>query len=56
MLCALAAKAQTPYRRSLKLMGSGFEITVIANDSMQGNQYINLTKNEIARIEKLISS
>ena len=37
-------------------MGSRFEITVVANDSIKGNEYINLAINEMSRIEKLISS
>lgn len=37
-------------------MGSRFDITVVANDSLEGNTYIDLAVNEISRIEKLISS
>tara|TARA_R110002033_G_scaffold77030_1_gene128715 strand:- start:25104 stop:26000 length:897 start_codon:yes stop_codon:yes gene_type:complete len=37
-------------------MGSRFDITVVANDSVQGNQYIDTAVAEISRIEKLISS
>jgi FAD:protein FMN transferase len=37
-------------------MGSRFEITVVANDSIRANQYIDLAVNEITRIENLISS
>ena len=37
-------------------MGSRFEITVVANDSLQANQYIDSAVSEISRIEKLISS
>lgn len=37
-------------------MGSRFEITVIAVDSLQANHYFNEAINEIVRIEKLISS
>lgn len=54
MLSAL--KAQSTFKRSLKLMGSGFDITVLAKDSIAANTYINLAVNEIVRIEKLISS
>lgn len=52
----LACIAQQPYKRTLKLMGSRFDITVVANDSVQGNQYIDTAVAEISRIEKLISS
>lgn len=37
-------------------MGSRFEITVVANDSLKGAQYISMAVEEITRIEKLISS
>ncbi|TQD36233.1 FAD:protein FMN transferase [Haloflavibacter putidus] len=48
--------AQQPYKRTLKLMGSRFDITVVANDSIQANQYIATAIAEITRVEKLISS
>lgn len=48
--------AQRPYKRTLKLMGSRFEITVVAADKADGDQYIDLAVAEIIRIEKLISS
>lgn len=48
--------AQTVYKRTLLLMGSRFDITVVANDSVQGNSYIDLAVGEIGRIERLISS
>ncbi len=37
-------------------MGSRFEITVVATDSTEANNYIDLAVGEITRIEKLISS
>ncbi len=37
-------------------MGSRFEITVVATDSLQGARYISMATEEISRIEKLISS
>ena len=37
-------------------MGSRFEITVVAKDSTEANNYIDLAVAEITRIEKLISS
>ena len=48
--------AQRPYKQNLILMGSSFDITVIAEDSVKANEYIQLAINEIERIEKLISS
>lgn len=47
---------QEPYKRTLKLMGSRFDITVVAKDPVEGDEYINLAISEITRIEKLISS
>lgn len=43
-------------KRTLKLMGSRFDITVLADDSTQANQYIDIAIQEISRIETLISS
>lgn len=48
--------AQESYKQTLKLMGSKFEITVVANDSIEGVHYISMAVEEITRIEKLISS
>lgn len=48
--------AQEPYKRTLKLMGSRFDITVVAKDPVEANEYIDLAINEITRIEQLISS
>jgi thiamine biosynthesis lipoprotein len=48
--------AQQPYKRTLKLMGSRFDITVVAKDSVLANNYIDIAVAEIERIEKLISS
>ncbi|MFC0605202.1 FAD:protein FMN transferase [Winogradskyella pulchriflava] len=52
----MACSAQQPYKRTLKLMGSRFDITVVANDSIQANKYIDTAVTEISRIENLISS
>lgn len=48
--------AQQPYKEVVKLMGTRFEITVVAKDANIGHDYINIAINEITRIEKLISS
>jgi FAD:protein FMN transferase len=52
----MGCTAQQPYKRTLKLMGSRFDITVVANDSIKANKYIDTAIAEISRIEKLISS
>jgi len=48
--------AQQNYKRTLKLMGSRFDITVVAEDSLESKKYIDLAVSEIERIERLISS
>lgn len=52
----MGCTVQQPYKRTLKLMGSRFDITVVANDSIKANKYIDTAIAEISRIEKLISS
>lgn len=56
LLCTLSLFAQQNYNRTLKLMGSRFDITVVAQDSTEGNEYIEIAIDEIKRIERLISS
>lgn len=43
-------------KRTLKLMGSRFDITVSAKNPVIASNYINIAIDEISRIEKLISS
>ncbi len=50
------AVGQQPFKRTLILMGSRFDITVVANDSLVANGYIDMAVEEMARIEHLISS
>ncbi len=52
----LLLNAQHIYKKELLLMGSRFDITVVANNSLEGNEFIHLAINEIKRIERLISS
>lgn len=52
----MACRAQQPYKRTLKLMGSRFDITVVAKDSLEAIKDIDIAVAEITRIEKLISS
>ncbi|MGJ8745062.1 FAD:protein FMN transferase [Polaribacter sp.] len=56
MLFTTICFTQQSYKKSLILMGSGFEITVVAKDSITAATYINTATTEIKRIEKLISS
>jgi len=48
--------SQEIHRKTLKLMGSRFDISIVANDTISANNSINLAIEEITRIEKLISS
>ena len=48
--------AKEKYTRTLKLMGSRFDITVVADNETQGNEYIDWAVEEISRVEKMISS
>ena len=56
MIISSVANSQEVYVKTVKLMGSRFDITVVANDSVQGFNYIDLAIAEISRIERLISS
>lgn len=55
ILFQVNSEAQQVYKRTLKLMGSRFDITVVANNESEGNAYIDMAVAEISRIEKLIS-
>ena len=48
--------AQELFTESYTLMGSAFELTVVANDKAEAQEHIAVAKNEIERIELLISS
>lgn len=56
LLIGLQLQAQEIHKRTLKLMGSRFEITVTAENPEKANQYIDTAVSEIQRIERLISS
>jgi thiamine biosynthesis lipoprotein len=52
----ITCSAQQAFKKTLKLMGSSFDITITASDSIVGYQHIDTSIAEITRIEKLISS
>ncbi|TRW23911.1 FAD:protein FMN transferase [Flavobacterium zepuense] len=54
LLCTLAF-GQVTHKRKLSLLGSPFEITVVAKDTVEGNAYIDMGLAEVKRIENLIS-
>lgn len=56
LLLAESCFAQQPFKRTLKLMGCRFDITVVASKQAEADSYIDLAVAEITRIEKLISS
>jgi FAD:protein FMN transferase len=56
VLFCQTSQADTIVKRTMKLMGSRFDITLVAADSAQANTYIDVAVGEITRIEKLISS
>ncbi|WP_353078230.1 FAD:protein FMN transferase [Flavobacterium sp.] len=54
-LGTLTAFSQITHKKKYALLGSPFEITVVAKDTVEGNFYINSAVNEVKRIENLIS-
>lgn len=53
---SFSISAQEIYKRTHLLMGSRFDITVVADDSLSAHSYIDIAVGEISRIEELISS
>ena len=47
--------SQQIFKKKQNLLGSPFEITVVASDSIQGYYYTDLATAEVKRIENLIS-
>jgi thiamine biosynthesis lipoprotein len=56
VFCSLTLQGQQSWKRVLKLIGSRFEITVVAQDKVQADAWTDMAIAEITRIEKLISS
>lgn len=46
---------QIVHKRKLSMLGSPFEVTVVAKDTIKGNEYIDLAVAEVKRIENQIS-
>lgn len=55
LISSISSYGQIVYKKKLALIGSPFEITVIAKDTIEGNEYANLAVGEVKRIENLIS-
>uniref|UniRef100_UPI0035BBC540 FAD:protein FMN transferase n=1 Tax=Mucilaginibacter sp. TaxID=1882438 RepID=UPI0035BBC540 len=55
LLCFLSTTAQVLRKRTTKLMGSRWDITIVAKDSITAEQNIDTVIAEVSRIEYLIS-
>ena len=55
LLTSIFAFGQVTHKRKLYMLGSPFEMTVVAKDTIQGNIYIDMAVAEVKRIENLIS-
>ncbi|UHG94276.1 FAD:protein FMN transferase [Spirosoma oryzicola] len=55
ILSCFGASAQVARKRTVKLMGSRFDITIVAADSLAAEQHIDTVIAEVTRIENLIS-
>ena len=56
LIFSMEGFSQQVYMRPLTLMGSYYEISVVAANQDEGDQYIDEAAAEVTRIEKLISS
>ena len=54
-MTSIFAFGQVTHKRKLYMLGSPFEMTVVAKDTIQGNIYIDMAVAEVKRIENLIS-
>lgn len=55
ILFTSAVSGQKIYKRALSMLGSPFEITVVANDSISGEKALDMAVAEVRRVENLIS-
>lgn len=55
LLIGSSSFGQQVFKKKKSLLGSPFEISVVANDSVQANFYTELAISEVKRIENLIS-
>ncbi|MFV8343247.1 FAD:protein FMN transferase [Flavobacterium sp. XS2P39] len=55
LLISFASFGQTIHKRKLSMLGSPFEVTAVASDTVKADQYIDLAVAEVKRIESLIS-
>ena len=50
LLCTIGVQGQQPYKRTLKLMGSRFDITVVGKDSLEANGFIDIPIPKLLRL------
>lgn len=55
LLTFMFASAQVTHRRTLSMLGSPFEMIVVAKDIPEADRYIDMAVAEVSRIEHLIS-
>jgi thiamine biosynthesis lipoprotein len=55
LLFSLVIFSQITYKKKASLLGSPFDITLVAKDSIHANDYTNAAIEEVKRIENLIS-
>jgi len=55
VLFTSAVSGQKIYKRALSMLGSPFEITVVANDSISAEKALDMAVAEVRRVENLIS-
>lgn len=55
VVVSFSSFAQAEYKKKVSMLGSPFEITVVAKDSIEGNYFIDLAISEVKRIENQIS-
>lgn len=55
LLASFFSFGQVVHKKKLQMLGSPFEITVVAKDTLQGNEFANMAIAEVKRIENLIS-
>lgn len=55
LLTGFSATSQVLRKRAVKLMGSRFDMTIVARDSLTAEQHIDTVIAEVTRIENLIS-
>jgi thiamine biosynthesis lipoprotein len=55
LFSGFTSSSQTIRKRTVKLMGSRFDITIVAKDSISSERYIDTVIAEVSRIENLIS-